>query len=149
MTDHKARFPNSNTHAYAFDLDGIGIPGGEAGSEALYWMAFYAYEDNNNREPEILHFEIDEWTDNYASVTIVVKAWREVNEWDIVTLAEMIAGLKTVSAPKFAIARSAGTGITPAEMIDSAIDLLKADYFANNHGAADRLGQQAKGRLEP
>lgn len=72
---------------------------------------------------------------------------REINEWDIVTLAEMIAGLKTISAARFATERSKGTGVTPSEMIDGAVELLKSDYYSDNHGAADRTSEEVKGHL--
>ena len=75
------------------------------------------------------------------------KLVREINEWDVVTLAEMVYSLKTIGAARFASERSSGTGVTALEMLDGASELLKDGPFSNNHGAAQRLIDESKSHL--
>jgi hypothetical protein len=72
---------------------------------------------------------------------------REISEWDIVTLAEMVAGLKTKSAARFASERTAGTSVTPAEMLEAAGDLLSESLYENNPKALFRLINEARNFL--
>jgi hypothetical protein len=72
---------------------------------------------------------------------------REINEWDLVTLAEMVYGLKTKSAAFFAKERARSAGVSPEEFLNGALELLQAGPFSNNHRAAERLVDEVKGHL--
>lgn len=61
---------STQEHTFTFDLDGILADN----HEAIYWMAFYAYEDDFGVEPNITEFVITEHTDQSASIILTVKA---------------------------------------------------------------------------
>ena len=63
-----------------------------------------------------------------------------------ILVAEMIYALKTKSAARTAAERT-DSKVDAAILIDNAIELLKEKVYSNNHGAADRLGQETKNFL--